>query len=311
MSFLTMLVTGLRFAAQGVASLAKHALILAGALAVSLALAAYSHPDLLAQGEQWLYDRLYERKVAAASLDIEPAALDRVTAVDPLELTEEQAAAVFWLSRKYKVAPEPLGALVAQAYQLGEKRGLDPKLILSVMAIESRFNPYAQSSVGAQGLMQVMTRVHEEKYQHFGGTLAAFDPVSNMQVGSLILKDCITRFGGVQAGLVCYVGAAKLPNDGGYSSKVLAVHEDLKEATRNSAKVLSRDFKLAQAKRSGEPQLHVGKALAKQAAQAQGSKIQPVDAALGDLAALVEKGKSQAQLLAHSGAEGAAPQATQ
>lgn len=302
MSLTRMSGMAVRGMARGLTSLMKNVLLLAGALVAFAALAVYAHPDLLEKGEGWLYTHLYERKVAAASLDIEPAALDRVTAIDPLDLTEEQAAAVFWLSRKYKVAPQPMGALVAQAYELGKKRDLDPKLILSVMAIESRFNPYAQSSVGAQGLMQVMTSVHEEKYEHFGGTLAAFDPVSNMQVGSLILKDCINRFGGVQPGLVCYVGAAKLPNDGGYSEKVLAVHEELKTATRNTAKVLSSDFKLAQAKRSGTPKIDVEKALSKSGVTKTPDPMVPVvgegiEQSIEDLAAVMSQSKAASPYL--------------
>ncbi|RMX15451.1 lytic transglycosylase domain-containing protein [Vandammella animalimorsus] len=250
--WLRLLAAGLGWVGKGIHTVMLNILAMLGAVAVFAALVLYTHPDLLNRGEQWLYSHLYQRKVAQVDLDVEHEALERVTAVDLLDLSEEQAAAAFWLSKKYRVAPEPMGALVAQAYSLGEKRGLDPRLILSVVAIESRFNPFAQSAVGAQGLMQVMTSVHEDKYQHFGGTLAAFDPVSNMQVGSLILKDCIDRFGGVQRGLVCYVGAAKLPNDGGYSSKVLAEHERLKEATRNAAKVLPASFKTARLQRQAD-----------------------------------------------------------
>jgi hypothetical protein len=82
-------------------------------------------------------------------------------------------------------------ALVQEAWQIGQRAGLDPTLILAIMAVESSFNPFAQSPVGAQGLMQVMTRVHDDKYEAFGGVHAAFDPVSNLRVGVQVLKDCI------------------------------------------------------------------------------------------------------------------------
>ncbi|RZS36123.1 transglycosylase SLT domain-containing protein [Corticibacter populi] len=223
-------------------TLLLNAFALLGMSLVFMGLLVHVKPELLELGEQHLYAALHDRTVARHELDVAPEAHQRVTAVDLLDLPEEQAAVAFWLSRKYKVAPEPLGALVAEAYELGLKRNLDPTLILSVMAIESRFNPYAQSAVGAQGLMQVMTQVHEDKYAHFGGTRAAFDPVSNLQVGSLILKDCIDRFGSVRSGLVCYVGAAKLPNDGGYSTKVLAEHARLQQALGNTSKVLPSSF---------------------------------------------------------------------
>lgn len=136
-------------------------------------------------------------------------------------LTEPQALLVSWLSRKYRVAPEPLSALVLEAFELGAEKGLDPALILSVAANESRFNPMAQSPVGAQGLMQVLTRVHTDKFEAHGGTGAAFDPLTNMRVGSQILRDSIRRAGSVQGGLRQYVGAVK--TDGrGYIHKVLA-----------------------------------------------------------------------------------------
>ena len=92
---------------------------------------------------------------------------------------------------------------------IGQRAGLDPTLILAIMAIESSFNPFAQSPVGAQGLMQVMTRVHDDKYEPFGGNHAAFDPVTNLRVGVQVLKECIARAGSLEAGLRFYVGAGQ------------------------------------------------------------------------------------------------------
>ena len=157
----------------------------------------------------------------------EPDAIARATASDPKELTRQQAAVAQWLARRYRVAPEPVSRLVTEAWQVGARVGLDPTLILAIMAIESSFNPFAQSAVGAQGLMQVMTRVHDDKYEAFGGNFAAFDPVSNLRVGVQVLKECIARAGSVEAGLRSYVGAANLNDDGGYASKVLSEQSHL------------------------------------------------------------------------------------
>ncbi len=155
-------------------------------------------------------------------------AVSRATASDPKELTRQQSAVAHWLARRYRVAPEPISRLVKEAWNVAPRFGLDPTLILAVMAIESSFNPFAQSPVGAQGLMQVMTSVHNGKYERFGGTLAAFDPVTNLKVGVQVLRECIARAGSVEAGLRQYVGAANLPDDGGYAGKVLAEQDHLR-----------------------------------------------------------------------------------
>ena len=121
-----------------------------------------------------------------------------------------------------------IGRLVHEAWSIGRRAGLDPTLILAIMAIESSFNPFAQSPVGAQGLMQVMTRVHDDKYQAFGGVHAAFDPVTNLRVGVQVLRDCIARAGSLHEGLRYYVGAAGLDSDGGYAGRVIGEQANLR-----------------------------------------------------------------------------------
>lgn len=154
-------------------------------------------------------------------------AADRATATSLRSLPKQQAALAQWLSKRYSVAPEPISALVSEAYAVGARQNMNPTLILAVMAIESGFNPFAQSHVGAQGLMQVMTKVHSEKYDQYGGKLAAFDPLTNVRVGAQVLDDCIRREGSVEGGLKCYVGASNASTDGGYAAKVLAVQAKL------------------------------------------------------------------------------------
>ncbi|KQW43596.1 MULTISPECIES: lytic transglycosylase domain-containing protein [unclassified Roseateles] len=157
----------------------------------------------------------------------EPDAIARATATDPRDLSRQQSAVAHWLARRYSVAPEPLSRLVQEAWAVGQRAKVEPTLILAIMAIESRFNPFAQSPVGAQGLMQVMTRVHDDKYEAFGGTLAAFDPVTNLRVGVQVLKECIQRAGSLEEGLRYYVGGANL-EETGYTARVLAEHDLLR-----------------------------------------------------------------------------------
>jgi microcystin-dependent protein len=197
-----------------------------------------ARPDLRQVGEEQLFGWLQTRHGVFASVGLVKAdtdvvavadldASERATATDPADLPKQQAAVAYWLSKKYRVAPEPISALVAEAYAIGAKAKLEPTLILAIMAIESGFNPFAQSPVGAQGLMQVMTKIHSDKYEDFGGKLAAFDPLTNLRVGVKVLQESISRAGSIEGGLKHYVGAANMEGDGGYAAKVLAEYSRL------------------------------------------------------------------------------------
>ena len=212
--------------AQGFFEISHNSFALLGLAVVFGVITLTARPDLREAGEFKLMTWLQERRDAAIGFT-EPEAIDRATAANPKDLPKQQAAVAFWLSRKYGVAPEPLSVLVAEAFEIGQKAKLDPTLILAVMAIESGFNPFAQSPVGAQGLMQVMTQVHQKKYENFGGKLAAFDPVTNLRVGVKVLQECIARAGSIEGGLKYYVGAGNMEADGGYAGKVMAEHSRL------------------------------------------------------------------------------------
>ena len=221
---------------HGLLEISHNGLAFVGFLVLAAAVFTFGRPELRhaleVQALGWLQARQEARLEASpeAFLDslVEPEAISRATAIDPSELSKQQAAVTLWLSRRYRVAPEPIARLVKEAWHVGERVGVEPTLILAIMAIESSFNPFAQSPVGAQGLMQVMTRVHNDKYEPFGGTHAAFDPVTNLRVGVKVLRECIARAGSLEGGLRYYVGAANLPDDGGYAAKVLSEQSHLR-----------------------------------------------------------------------------------
>ena len=212
--------------AQGFFEIIHNSFALLGLAVVFAVITLVARPDLRQAGESELITWLQERQEEAIGFT-EPAAIDRATASNPKDLPSQQAAVAYWLSKKYGVAAEPLSVLVSEAFEIGQKAKLDPTLILAIMAIESGFNPFAQSPVGAQGLMQVMTKVHHDKYENFGGKLAAFDPVTNLRVGVKVLQECIARAGSIEGGLKYYVGAANMEDDGGYAGKVMAEHARL------------------------------------------------------------------------------------
>ncbi|APW39028.1 lytic transglycosylase [Rhodoferax koreense] len=217
--------------AQGFFEITHNGFALLGLIVAFAVITMTARPDLREAGEVKLMAWLQERRVEmlGPQPEAEVEVVDRPMASDPKDLPKQQAAVAYWLSKKYRVAPEPLSALVAEAYDIGRRAKLDPTLILAVMAIESGFNPFAQSSVGAQGLMQVMTKVHTDKYENVGGHLAAFDPMTNLRVGVKVLQECISRAGSIEGGLRYYVGAANIEDDGGYAGKVIAEHVRLQQ----------------------------------------------------------------------------------
>lgn len=216
---------------KAISDLTHNSIALMGLAIAAVLMVLFARDDLRAVTEEhvlaFLLARQEERTDPTAFVPDQLAA-ERATAAHPSDLPRDQANVALWLSRKYRVAPEPLSVLVAEAFHIGEKIQLDPTLILAVMAIESRFNPFAQSSYGAQGLMQVLTRVHTDKYEDFGGKLAAFDPVTNLRVGVQVLRDCIRRAGSVEGGLRLYVGAVTVDGSD-YVNKVMGEHLRLRD----------------------------------------------------------------------------------
>jgi hypothetical protein len=130
------------------------------------------------------------------------------------------------LARRYRVAPEPIEELVHAAFAVGRLTQLDPLLILAVIAIESRFNPIAESDYGARGLMQVVPRFHLEKLAGHGGEATLLEPHTNILVGTRILDEYIQRAGSLEAGLQLYNGAPDDPARG-YAQRVLAEQQRL------------------------------------------------------------------------------------
>ena len=176
---------------QGFFLITHSGLALLGLAVFCFLLVFSSQPDLRSSVEVELIDWLQSRHGLDFGFNEDASAVDRATAVDPQDLPKEQAAVAMWLSRKYRVAPEPVSALVAEAYEL--------------------------------------TDLHAQKYDNFGGEFAAFDPIANMRVGASVLRESIDRKGGIEAGLRQYVGAGNSGEDGGYVVKVLTEQIRLKQ----------------------------------------------------------------------------------
>jgi len=145
--------------------------------------------------------------------------IQAAAAESALEL--EQRAVTEFIARRYRVSEDATAGFVATAYRAGREHSIDPLLILAVMAIESRYNPVAESSMGAKGLMQIIPKYHPEKLLAHGGEQALLDPEVNIQVGARILREYMRRHGETEAALQKYAGAFDEPTSQ-YAGKVLA-----------------------------------------------------------------------------------------
>jgi soluble lytic murein transglycosylase-like protein len=135
-------------------------------------------------------------------------------------IDREQRAVTDYIARRYRVSEAAVSGYVAAAYRAGEQYSVDPLLILAVMAVESRYNPVAESGVGAKGLMQVMPQFHAEKLAGRGGEEALLEPEVNIEVGAQILREYQRRFRDTEMALQMYAGVVD-PNSQ-YASKVFA-----------------------------------------------------------------------------------------
>jgi soluble lytic murein transglycosylase-like protein len=141
----------------------------------------------------------------------------------PLETPEERERRVIadFIAKRYRVSEAAVADYVAAAYRAGQQYSLDPLLILAVMAVESRYNPVAESAVGAKGLMQIMPKYHLEKVMDRGGEEALLEPEINIEIGAQILREYQRRFGDTETALQMYAGAFDEPS-GQYAAKVFA-----------------------------------------------------------------------------------------
>ncbi len=133
------------------------------------------------------------------------------------------------IARKYRVSRRATRDYLSQAWREANRHGIDPMLLVAVMAVESSFNPVAESQAGAVGLMQVIPRFHTDKFapEHE----SALHPDTNIRIGAKVLQEYIRRGGGLIAGLQLYNGSSN-DESNSYANKVLGEKARLLAALR-------------------------------------------------------------------------------
>ena len=153
---------------------------------------------------------------------------DSAVSQTDLEKEFETIRVAKWISRKYRVSNEAVREIVEISFSAGDKFEVDPYVIIAVIAIESSFNPLAESGAGALGLMQVMPLIHRKKFEKYGGFEKSLDVKVNIYVGTEILKNFYLRYGNYQRALLAYVGVSQ-NSDSSYPKKVLRLKDRLKK----------------------------------------------------------------------------------
>ncbi len=222
------------FQAPSVASLAALTLSMV-ALVVSL----QSRQTVVFQPvAQEIQERALEEPIVADPVAVVATATPVMEASAPAPEDRKMRAMSDYLGKRYFVSTEAIQRLVEMAFAVGHEVNIDPLLILAVMAVESRFNPIAESNSGAQGLMQVIPKYHTDKLPDSQSDSSFLNPAVNVRVGAKVLKDYIGRSGGdLQTGLQMYNGSP-WDSTAQYASKVIAEKERLRQ-------VLTRRFRAA------------------------------------------------------------------
>lgn len=207
---------------EGFVEITRHGLALFGLAVVLISLTFLARPELQASASGALFGWLEIRQSENQDPTPERNAANRSTVKDPKTLTPEQLLATRWLSRKYRVSAEPLSALVSEAWTLGERSQLPPSLILALMAVQSRFNPFVSANPGQVGLMQIDLQVHAETLAQFGGPLSAFDPLTNLRLGVRHLQGLMQQTESLEEALALYGLSSGFNGEGQFLDRVLA-----------------------------------------------------------------------------------------
>lgn len=107
--------------------------------------------------------------------------------------------------RSGSLLPDDRRHVLAAIVRESRRNGLDPLLVAAVIQVESHFDPFAVSSVGACGLMQLMPPTARELSGQQLKTKHLFNPVLNIELGTAYIARLFDRFGGdLHRALIAY-----------------------------------------------------------------------------------------------------------
>lgn len=123
---------------------------------------------------------------------------------DEIELLYEKRQIAEAITTVYKYVPmKEAIKVVDYVYEYSEAYRLEPSLLLGIIATESSYKRKAVSKEGAAGYTQVLGKYHKDKLK--GRNI--FHTKVNIEIGAIILSDCMTKHNGnYNKALGCYNG---------------------------------------------------------------------------------------------------------
>jgi soluble lytic murein transglycosylase-like protein len=118
--------------------------------------------------------------------------------------------------------------ILSAVYENALQSRLETELLLAVIQVESEFNPNAYSDAGAIGLMQIMPvtgiYVGRSLGLWIGSEDDLYDIETNIQIGTVFLKECIERLG-EHHGLGFYYAGRYIQSYKEYTDKIADAKE--------------------------------------------------------------------------------------
>ncbi|AMX01743.1 lytic transglycosylase domain-containing protein [Microbulbifer thermotolerans] len=143
-------------------------------------------------------------EVAQIDPELKRALKEAVTQAD--SFVDRFDAEVWLMSKSQPLAryikdPQERMRVLKAVHREATRAGLRPEIVLAVIQIESAFDPYAVSRVGAQGMMQVMPFWKKEIGRPDDNLI---DMDTNLRYGCTILKHYIEKAKGNLADALAY-----------------------------------------------------------------------------------------------------------
>lgn len=129
-----------------------------------------------------------------------------------------------------KVSQEDAIKIVDSSIKWGTRFGIEPSLLLAIAKVESTYDKFAISPVGAFGILQVLPKWHIDKIKDAKqevGTPEMFDIDANIYVGTQIIKNCKVKYkGNINQALKCYNGSVGMNTS--YDKEVIHTQQKIK-----------------------------------------------------------------------------------